>query len=171
MRQSPVSGEAAASQCAMVAPRCRRSGFLALPCSLGFRLAASRTALARLRPFYKGGFWQPATKRLLSKRSCPRSGLRIILSAPPLSFPVFHVLLTFAMLYFKRPDSCRYIHQYLTVCRALLILTYIPEFSQLFCADAQRKILLIFHFLLFPVLRRYSRTPPASVVPQCGIHQ
>ena len=39
-----------AAQCAMVALRCRRYGFLGLPCLLIFRLAASRTAGARLRP-------------------------------------------------------------------------------------------------------------------------
>ena len=39
-----------AAQRAMVALRCRRCGFLGLPCLLGFRLAASRTAGARLRP-------------------------------------------------------------------------------------------------------------------------
>ena len=41
----------------MVALCRRRSGFLALPCSLGFRLAASPTGRTRLRPFAKGAFW------------------------------------------------------------------------------------------------------------------
>ena len=97
IRQSPVSACALpAPQFAMVALRRRRGGFLALPCSLGFRLAASRTAGARLRPFQKRGVWKwfaptffhirtplesTQTKRLLWQRSCPQSGLRIALPA------------------------------------------------------------------------------------------
>ncbi len=52
---SPLRGQA--PQFAMVALCRRRGGFLALPCSLGFRLAASPTGRARLRPFAKGAFW------------------------------------------------------------------------------------------------------------------
>ena len=36
-------------------------------------------ALGFAPPFQKGGFGEAVTKRLLSERSCPRSGLRIVL--------------------------------------------------------------------------------------------
>lgn len=68
IRQSPVSGFAAASRCAMVAPRRRRSSFLVLPCFLGFRLAAPRPALRSLGSapnFYVGRF-QAASRKSAS---------------------------------------------------------------------------------------------------------
>ena len=56
--QSSVSAaRCQAPQFAMVALCRRRGGFLALPCSLGFRLAASPTGRTRLRSFAKGAFW------------------------------------------------------------------------------------------------------------------